>query len=69
MTDELRDPNSNNYYRIHWRELKVQEVVDTISISLAGNALHPTRSMAIRKPAKMGWRLVFALLSVAILAL
>ena len=44
--------DSNSYYRIHWPEMRIQEV-STLSISFAGS-LHPTTRLSMRKPAKTG---------------
>ncbi len=40
--------DSNNYYRIHWPEMKVQEVVDTI------NQLRGDSQVSMIKPEKTG---------------
>jgi hypothetical protein len=42
------DADSNSYYRIHWPEMKVQEVVDTI------DKLRRESQVSMIKPAKTG---------------
>ncbi len=44
--------DSNSYYRIHWPEMRVQEVVDTINE--LRREPNPTTSLSMGKPAKTG---------------